>query len=135
MDARTATRTSWSVTGLAVTALLAAGCGTPAVAALPTPTVDVAPTPTDGPPVATSVVAIQNYTFGPKAVTVPVGTAVTWTNDDLAEHTVTAKNKSFDSSTVENTKSFTFTFSQAGTFSYFCAIHPYMTGTVIVTAK
>jgi hypothetical protein len=77
------------------------------------------------------------YTFHPATLTVDVGTTVTWINNDEAEHTVTAKDGSFASETLKTKlikpgDSFSHTFDTAGTFDYFCAIHPAMQGMVEV---
>ncbi len=86
-------------------------------------------------PVAANAVAIQNYQFEPAAVTVPSGTTVTWTQRDIDLHTVTASDKSFDSGELETGKSFAFTFSKPGSYSYVCALHPFMRGVVVVTPQ
>ncbi len=70
--------------------------------------------------------------FKLESFTVPVGTTVTWTNKDSAPHTVTAENSSFMSPTLNQGSTFTFTFTKAGTYGYFCALHAGMTGTVTV---
>jgi plastocyanin len=77
-------------------------------------------------------VAIVDFAFDPGSVTVDVGGTVTWTNQGAVAHTVTADDGSFDSGTVDAGGSFSFTFETAGTFSYHCAIHPNMVGTVVV---
>jgi plastocyanin len=77
-------------------------------------------------------VSVENFNFTPADLTVARGTTVTWTNHDDVEHTVTASDNSFGSSAIEAEASFSFTFSQPGTFSYFCAIHPFMTARVTV---
>jgi plastocyanin len=64
---------------------------------------------------------------------VAVGTTVTWTNQDSTAHTVTANDGSFDSGPIQPGKSFSHTFSTAGTVAYHCKIHPSMTATVTVT--
>ena len=74
---------------------------------------------------------VLNYTFVPDTTTVPVGTRVTWTNDDQVKHTVTATDATF-SGLLPQGATFSRTFSTAGTFNYFCAIHPAMKGTVVV---
>lgn len=113
--------------------VLLASCGGVA-SAPPTPPAGPAealtPLPT---PVAASAVDIQNYTFKPAAITVPVGTTVTWTQQDIDLHTVTATDKSFDSGELENGKSWSWTFKSLGTYSYVCALHPFMKGEVVVT--
>ncbi|MGQ0771787.1 MAG: cupredoxin domain-containing protein [Nitrososphaerota archaeon] len=79
--------------------------------------------------------------FLPSTVTVGVGGTVTWTNDDTAAHTVTSGNLStdpdnvgtvFDSSIFMSGKTFEYTFDEAGDYDYFCVVHPWMTGKVIV---
>jgi nitrite reductase (NO-forming) len=74
-----------------------------------------------------------NY-YSPSTITVVIGvnSTVVWTNADTMEHTVTATDKSFDSGLIEPGQSFTWTFTSPGTYTYFCAIHPWMKGTVIV---
>jgi plastocyanin len=84
------------------------------------------------PPDATAEVKIDNFSFSPATLTVPVGTAVTWTNHDDIPHTVVSDDKSIKSKALDTDEKFTFTFSQAGTYSYFCSIHPKMKGTVVV---
>ena len=81
-----------------------------------------------------------NNCFNPSTITVPVGTTVTWNNHDKVSHTVTSGNPSdnqtgtvFDSSLIPSGKSFSFTFKQPGTYNYFCQLHPWMSGKVIVT--
>jgi plastocyanin len=82
----------------------------------------------------TMEVKIDNFTFGPAALTVPVGTTVTWTNKDDIPHTVVSTDdpKAFKSKVLDTDEKFSFTFSKAGTYPYFCSIHPKMTGKVIV---
>jgi len=64
---------------------------------------------------------------------VPVGTKVTWTNKDAATHTVSGDTGTFDSKDLATGASFSFTFNQAGSFAYHCAIHPRMVATIVVT--
>ncbi len=82
-------------------------------------------------PAATEV-KIDNFSFGPATLTVPVGTSVTWTNRDDIPHTVVSSDGVFKSKALDTDEKFSFTFSKAGTYSYFCSIHPKMTGKVIV---
>ncbi len=81
----------------------------------------------------TSSVRIQNFTFTPNNIQVKTGQSVTWTNDDTTAHTITSDNGTFDSGNVGQNGSFSFTFTKAGTYNYHCAIHPSMTGQVVVT--
>jgi plastocyanin len=91
-------------------------------------------TPQPTPVVGVTQVPIQNFAFTPAAIQVPVGTTVTWTNDDRAPHTVTFENGMADSGMLKPGDSFKYTFGSAGTFVYICAYHPGMVATVIVTA-
>jgi nitrite reductase (NO-forming) len=76
--------------------------------------------------------------YDPTSAKVKTSTTITWTNDDTLPHTVTSGNADtgpsgeFDSGIVMGGSSFTHTFDKAGSFDYFCALHPYMTGQVIV---
>ena len=83
---------------------------------------------------STMEVKIDNFSFGPAALTVPVGTTVTWINRDDIPHTVVSTDdpKAFKSKVLDTDEKFSFTFSKAGTYPYFCSIHPKMTGKVIV---
>lgn len=83
-------------------------------------------------PVATNAVTVQNFAFSPSSIKVKVGDKVTWTNQDSTTHTVTADDGLFDSGDLAQGKSFSFTFTKAGTYTYHCAIHPSMTATVTV---
>jgi len=78
------------------------------------------------------VVKIDNFSFGPAELTVSVGTTVTWTNRDDIPHTVVSTDKVFKSKVLDTDEKFSYTFTQAGSFPYFCSIHPKMTGKVIV---
>jgi|RhiMethySRZTD1v2_1073278.scaffolds.fasta_scaffold1267480_2 plastocyanin len=77
-------------------------------------------------------VQIQEFKFAPAALTVGVGTTVTWVNGDEEPHTVTSKGGLFASPGLDHDEVFSRTFTTPGTFQYFCALHPRMTGAVIV---
>jgi len=83
---------------------------------------------------STMEVKIDNFSFGPVTLTVPVGATVTWTNRDDIPHTVVSTDdaKTFKSKVLDTDEKFSFTFSKAGTYPYFCSIHPKMTAKVIV---
>jgi plastocyanin len=76
-------------------------------------------------------VMIDNFTFEPAQLTVKVGTTVTWTNRDDIPHTIVSAGK-FRSKTMDTDGTFSFTFTTAGEYKYFCSLHPHMTGTVKV---
>ena len=80
-------------------------------------------------------VKIVEFAYGPDPVTVQVGGKVIWLNEDTAPHTATADDGSFDTGTLERGKLKSETFKRAGTFTYFCEIHPTMHGTVEVVEK
>jgi plastocyanin len=77
-------------------------------------------------------VKIDNFTFTPPELTVPVGTTVKFVNHDDIPHSVVNKDKIFRSNALDTDDSFTFTFANAGTYDYFCGLHPHMTGKIIV---
>jgi len=77
-------------------------------------------------------VKIDNFKFGPESLTVPVGATVTWTNRDDIPHTVLSTDGVFKSKVLDTDEKFSYTFTKAGTYDYFCSVHPKMTGKVIV---
>jgi plastocyanin len=79
-----------------------------------------------------NAINVANYAFVPNTLTVKVGTTVTWTNKDSVTHTVDSNTGVFNSGFLLPGKTFSYTFNSIGTFQYHCAIHPYMTGTIIV---
>ena len=81
---------------------------------------------------ATGVVDIAGFAFSPPLVEVSAGTTVAWTNGDSAPHTVTAEGGAFDSGTLATGDRFEFAATTSGTIRYLCAIHPAMTGTLVV---
>lgn len=102
---------------------------------VPTPRPTPKPTPKPSAPPATSTTLdAGDLFFRPGTVTVPAGTTLTWRNVGAAPHTVTADDRSFDSGIFAAGATWSHTFSTAGTFPYFCAVHPAMTGAVVVTA-
>jgi plastocyanin len=129
--------------GLSMAASLALGaCGTsstPAPAATATPPAATATAPASaaassaGGAGGASAVTIQNFAFNPAALTVKVGTEVTWTNQDSTAHTVTFDTGGATSDNLAQSATYKQTFSTAGTLTYHCKIHSNMTGTVTVT--
>jgi len=77
-------------------------------------------------------VTIDNFTFNPGAVTVSVGTKIVWENNDDIPHSIVETKGKFHSAALDTEDKFSFTFDQAGTFEYFCGLHPHMTGKVVV---
>lgn len=80
-------------------------------------------------------VMIMDFVYSPASLTVAVGDTVTWTNHDSAPHTVTVTDGpvKFDSGTLEQGESYSYTFTEAGTYSYYCAVHPNMVASVTVS--
>jgi plastocyanin len=79
-------------------------------------------------------VAIRDFAFGPKTLTIRVGDTVTWTNRDSVAHTATARGGTFDTGPIPGGRSRSVRFTVAGTYRYICTPHPSMTGSVIVQA-
>lgn len=75
---------------------------------------------------------ITGYAFSPQKLTVTVGTKLTWTNRDQEPHSVMEQDKKFHSAALDTDDSYSFTFTQPGTYHYFCTLHPQMTGTITV---
>jgi plastocyanin len=115
-------RTNVWVAGLAMPVIMAMLLllGSPSVAA------------NDQPSAANAAVKIDNFVFGPQTLTVPVGATVTWTNKDDIPHTAVSTDGLFKSKVMDTDEKFSYTFDKAGTYSYFCSIHPKMTGKVVV---
>ena len=108
------------MTRVFLVAALALACAAPAASAAP----------------KSVAVTIGNFTFGPAAVTVPVGTTVTWTNGDDIPHTVVASDtRTFRSKVLDSGDTFSFTFTKPGDYAYFCSIHPHMVGKIVVKAS
>ena len=80
-----------------------------------------------------ATIKIANFTFDPPTLTVMTGTTVTWVNADDIPHLVAEKGGKFKSSALDTNDKFSQTLSTAGTVEYFCAIHPKMTGKIVVT--
>jgi plastocyanin len=79
-----------------------------------------------------TAVSVANFSFSPGTLTVPAGSTVTWTFKDSTDHNVTADDKSFASKNSSSGATYSFHFTKAGTYSYMCTIHPFMTAKVVV---
>ncbi len=86
----------------------------------------------DQPAAPPAAVKIDNFSFTPQTLTISVGTAVTWTNRDDIPHTAVSTEGVFKSKVIDTDEKFSYTFTKAGTYSYYCTIHPKMTGKVVV---
>jgi plastocyanin len=80
-------------------------------------------------------VGIADFHFTPGTTTIHVGDTITWTNNGPSPHSATANNHSFDTGVLKKGQSGSHTFTQAGTFTYFCSVHPFMHGTIVVQAS
>ncbi len=119
---------------LAVGIIVAACSGasaTPSAALTAAPSAE--PSASSGGSGGEEAVTIKGFTFAPAALSVKVGTTVTWTNQDGATHTVTFDVGDDTSGDLGNGGTYSETFATAGTFPYHCAIHPSMKATVTVT--
>jgi len=83
---------------------------------------------------AAPAVHIKDDAFTPRALTISVGETITFTNDDDDAHTVTATDGSFDSKGLDTNGVWRHTFTKPGTYAYFCQLHPFMKGTIVVKA-
>jgi len=83
-------------------------------------------------PAGANTIEISNFAFSPTSLTVTAGTTVTVVNDDGATHTLTAADRSFDTGHLDQGDRATFTPGAPGTYTFFCAIHDYMRGTLEV---
>ncbi|WP_448205879.1 cupredoxin domain-containing protein [Azospirillum sp. sgz302134] len=80
-------------------------------------------------------VRIDNFTFNPPVITVPKGTEVTWLNADDIPHKLAGSGRPWKSPVLDTDQRFSFTFTEPGSYPYFCSLHPHMTGTVVVTGE
>jgi plastocyanin len=127
---------SFRLIAVAAILTLAAACsGSSYSPSTPAPT----PAPTPGPTPGASAITIPsgaatlaNRAYVPNVVDAAIGDTVTWTNSDTVDHTSTSDLPGWDSGVVGPGRQFSFTFRTAGTFTYHCAIHPGMVGSVVV---
>jgi plastocyanin len=80
------------------------------------------------------VVDIRDMRFAPRTLTIAAGDTVIWTNSDSMPHTATSEDDAFDSGNLDEGQSFSFTFTEPGTYEYRCDYHSEMTGTIVVEA-
>jgi plastocyanin len=77
-------------------------------------------------------VRVDNFTFAPETLTVPVNSTVTWVNKDDIPHVIASNDGLFKSKALDTDQKYSYTFSKAGTYQYYCSIHPKMIGKVVV---
>lgn len=110
------------------------GSAMPAMSGMQSPPASASATTADSPASqGGTAVSITNFKFNPATLTVPVGATVTWTNQDEEPHSVAGKDGSFHSPGMDTHGTYSFTFTTPGSYDYICSIHPFMTGTVVVT--
>jgi plastocyanin len=123
-----------------VLTLIIGGCTT--APQTPVPQETLSPVTTTIQPTAAGEVTIiiENYAFNPPEITIPVGTTVTWLNQDPFDHQVTndatasyERGAIFRSAPLSEGESYAFIFNTSGTYPYYCAIHPFMKATITVT--
>lgn len=117
--------------GLAAVVLLMSACGGSSGGAMAMP---LGGGPATEAPANTDLVQITNFAFAPAVITVAAGATVTWTNEDTTQHDVFAPPIGLQSPVLNQNDSYAHTFSSPGTYPYICSIHPFMHGTVVVTA-
>src|SRR5215831_3884685 len=76
---------------------------------------------------------IDNFTFNPDTITISVGTKIVWENNDDIPHSIVETTGKFRSAALDTEDKFSFTFDKAGSYEYFCGLHPRMQGKVVVT--
>ena len=84
---------------------------------------------------AAAEIKIDNFRFTPRMLTVQAGTKVTWTNRDDIPHNIVSSEHKFKSKPLDTDDAYSFPFTEAGTYQYFCGLHPKMVGKVVVEAK
>src|SRR5512142_174279 len=111
------------VTILTLAAIFLGACGTPA-ATKQAPSIPVSGsqdlTPTPGVPGSEVKIAISGFKFDPATITIPVGTTVTWTNQDSVDHLVAGDDGNWKSETLAKDATYSHTFDKAGTYTYIC---------------
>ena len=118
------------VPALITVAFLGAACGKKEAATDVTTTASsgTVETPLTGP----VAVMIKDFAYSPPRIVVKKGTVITITNQDIAGHTVTADDSSFDTQTISKGKSVSLTMDTVGAFSIHCIPHPQITGSITV---
>jgi plastocyanin len=77
-------------------------------------------------------VRVDNFSFAPETLTVPVSSTVTWVNKDDVPHVIASNNGLFKSKALDTDDTYSYTFTKAGAYSYYCSIHPKMLGKIVV---
>ena len=77
-------------------------------------------------------VQVDNFTFSPETLTVPLNSAVTWVNKDDIPHVIASNEGLFKSKALDSDQKFSYSFTKAGTYPYYCTLHPKMMGKIVV---
>ncbi len=77
-------------------------------------------------------VRVDNFTFAPQTLTVPVNSTVTWINKDDVPHVIASNEGLFKSKALDTDDKYSYTFTTAGTYAYYCSVHPRMVGKIVV---
>jgi plastocyanin len=77
-------------------------------------------------------VRVDNFSFGPETLTVPTNSTVTWVNKDDVPHVIASNDGLFKSKALDTDDKYSFTFTKAGTYAYYCSVHPKMVGKIVV---
>ena len=77
-------------------------------------------------------VRVDNFSFGPETLTVPTNSTVTWVNKDDVPHVIASNDGLFKSKALDTDDKYSFTFTKAGTYPYYCSVHPKMVGKIVV---
>ena len=132
-------RLTVAAAGAVAALVLLSACGSSKGAAatpmpsMPMPTMSTAGG-TPSAPATANTINISNFAFAPATLSVTTGTTVTWTNRDQVAHTVSDTQDGIASPVLNQSQTYSFKFTKPGTYHYICTIHPFMHGTVIVTA-
>ena len=81
---------------------------------------------------STTEVTVDNFTFAPQALNVPVNSTVTWVNKDDVPHVIASSDDLFKSKALDTDDKYSYTFTKAGTYPYYCSVHPKMVGKIVV---
>jgi plastocyanin len=77
-------------------------------------------------------VRVDNFTFAPETLAIPVNSTVTWVNKDDVPHVIASDDGLFKSKALDTDDKYSYTFTKAGTYSYYCNVHPKMVGKIVV---
>ena len=124
------------ITAVVVLSAVACGSDYSSPPTSPSPSPSPAPNPAPGPSASITIPVgaerLGNRAFTPPDLNIEAGTTVTWMNTDRESHTSTSDAAGWNSGTVGAGQQFSFTFQNAGRFTYHCSLHPSMVGTVVV---